>query len=124
MKSFLTVAAVAAADLALAAPKLQHEVRDVDETYPYLGPAVPVGDWVDPTVNGNGKGFPRLVEAPAVQPATADPTNNINVVALAYIPNGVNIHYQTPFGLGKAPSVLWGSSPDKLTNNATGASRT
>lgn len=124
MKTFLTVAVVAAADLALAAPKLQHEVRDVDETYPYLGPAVPVGDWVDPTVNGNGKGFPRLVEAPAVQPAAADPINNINVVALAYIPNGVNIHYQTPFGLGQAPSVLWGSTPDKLTNNATGASRT
>jgi hypothetical protein len=125
MKSIFTAAAaVIAADLALAAPKLEHDVRDVDETYPYVGPAVPVGDWVDPSVNGNGKGFPRLVEAPAVQPATANPTNNINVVALAYIPNGVNIHFQTPFGLGEAPSVLWGSAQDNLTHKATGASRT
>jgi len=30
-------------------------VRDVDTRFPYTGPAVPVGDWVDGTVNGNGK---------------------------------------------------------------------
>jgi hypothetical protein len=42
--------------------------RDVDTRYPYTGPAIPAGDWVDPTVNGNGKGFPRLVEPLAVQP--------------------------------------------------------
>src|ERR1700722_17292111 len=81
--------------------------RTVDTMYPYTGPDVPVGDWVDPTVNGNGKGFPRLVEPPAVKPASANPTNNINVISLAYLPKGMNIHFQTPFGLGVAPSVAW-----------------
>jgi hypothetical protein len=36
--------------------------RDVDTRFPYTGPEVPIGDWVDATVNGNGKGFIRLVE--------------------------------------------------------------
>lgn len=40
--------------------------RDVDLRYPYTGPEIPIGDWVDATVNGNGKGFIRLVEPPAV----------------------------------------------------------
>jgi hypothetical protein len=124
MTRVAALAAVVLADLAAAAPKLRHEVRDVDETYPYVGPAVPVGDWVDPTVNGNGKGYPRLVEAPAVKPSTTNPTNNINVVAFAYIPDGVNIHYQTPFGLGEAPTVAWGTSPGSLNNTATGSSNT
>ncbi|KAK9423126.1 putative Acid phosphatase AphA [Seiridium unicorne] len=124
MKPAATLAAASLASLAQAAPRLQHEVRDVDETYPYVGPAVPVGDWVDPSVNGNGRGFPRLVEAPAVKPASANPTNNINVVALAYIPDGVNIHYQTPFGLGEAPAVAWGSATGHLNNTATGKSHT
>lgn len=62
--------------------------RDVDLRFPYTGPAIPVGDWVDPTVNGNGKGFPRLVEAPAVTPASAKPKNNVNVISLSYMPNG------------------------------------
>lgn len=98
--------------------------RWVDETYPYTGPAVPIADWVDPTVNGNGKGFPRLVEPPAVQPASKNPTNNINVIALSYVPGGVNIRYQTPFGLGEAPSVKWGQSRGDLYYTATGASIT
>lgn len=96
----------------------------VDESYPYTGPAVPVGDWVDPTVNGNGKGFPRLVEAPAVTPKTDSPTNNINVISMAYIPEGITIHYQTPFGLGVAPSVNWGGSESSLRSIATGYSHT
>ncbi|RDW57066.1 purple acid phosphatase-3 [Coleophoma cylindrospora] len=96
----------------------------VDEEYPYTGPAVPVGDWVDPSINGNGKGFPRLVEPPAVQPASANPTNNINVIALAYVPNGINIHYQTPFGLGVVPSVKWGTLATNLNQTATGFSHT
>lgn len=94
----------------------------VDEEYPYTGPAIPIGDWVDQTVNGNGKGFPRLVEPPAVTPASKNPTNNVNVIHLSYMPNGINIHYQTPFGLGKAPTVKWGSSPKALTKTATGFS--
>jgi hypothetical protein len=96
----------------------------VDESYPYTGPAVPVGDWVDPTINGNGKGFPRLVEPPAVVPASPNPTNNINVIALSYIPQGINIHYQTPFGLGVAPSVSWGTSATDLDSKAIGLSHT
>jgi len=100
------------------------DARYVDETYPYTGPAVPVGDWVDPSVNGNGKGFPRLVEPPAVRPATSNPSNNVNVIALSYIPNGINIHYQTPFGLGEDPSVQWGTSQIDLGYTATGSSHT
>lgn len=96
----------------------------VDESYPYTGPAVPIGDWVDPTINGNGKGFPRLVEAPAVTPASSTPSNNINVVSLSYLPDGINIHYQTPFGLGVAPSVKWGTSSSNLNQQATGISHT
>ncbi|RFU24992.1 hypothetical protein B7463_g11347, partial [Scytalidium lignicola] len=98
--------------------------RTVDTVYPYTGPDVPVGDWVNPTVNGNRKGFPRLMEPPAVQPASANPTNNINVISLAYLPTGINIHFQTPFGLGVAPSVAWGTSPSSLDKTATGISRT
>ena len=96
----------------------------VDERYPYTGPAVPVGDWVDPTINGNGKGFPRLVEPPAVKPATANPRNNVNVISLSYIPTGMHIHYQTPFGLGKLPAVKWGKSPQNLNSTALGYSHT
>ncbi|KAH8678143.1 Metallo-dependent phosphatase-like protein [Xylariales sp. PMI_506] len=124
MKSAVALAAALAAIPASASPRFQHEARDVDETYPYTGPAVPVGDWVDSTVNGNGKGFPRLVEPPAVKPASSNPSNNINVISLSYIPQGVNIHFQTPFGLGKAPSVVWGSSKDKLTKTASGSTHT
>jgi hypothetical protein len=99
------------------------EVRDVDTRFPYTGPTIPVGDFVDPTVNGNGKGFPRLVEAPAVTPGS-NPTNNVNVISLSYVPGGVNIHYQTPFGLGAAPIVKWGASPSKLSFTAAGTSTT
>lgn len=96
----------------------------VDTVYPYKGPAVPVGDWVDPTVNGNGKGFPRLVEAPAVKPASLHPTNNVNVISLSYIPDGIHIHYQTPFGIGQSPAVKWGTNPHHLVNVARGFSHT
>ncbi|UKZ81560.1 hypothetical protein TrVFT333_009332 [Trichoderma virens FT-333] len=95
-----------------------------DELYPYTGPKIPVGDWLDPTVNGNGKGFVRLVEPPAVKPASSNPTNNVNVISISYVPNGINIHYQTPFGLGEAPSVVWGTSASDLSNTATGKSVT
>lgn len=98
--------------------------RDVDTTYPYTGPAVPVGDWVDPTINGNGKGFPRLQEAPAVRPGYQNPTNNINVVHLSYVPSGMNIRFQTPFGLTDAPTVHWGTQPWDLCETSTGASKT
>ncbi|RFN43396.1 acid phosphatase [Fusarium flagelliforme] len=103
MRSHYLLAAILAAS-AQSAPT-------VDETYPYRGPDVPIGDWVDHTINGNGNGFARLVEPPAVKPASANPTNNINVISLSYIPAkhdettvGINIHYQTPFGLGIAPA--------------------
>ncbi|KKK21526.1 hypothetical protein P175DRAFT_0478312 [Aspergillus ochraceoroseus IBT 24754] len=96
----------------------------VDDRYPYTGPAVPVGDWVDPTVNGNGKGFPRLVEPPAVKPKSANPSNNVNVISVSYLPRGMNIHYQTPFGLGEAPSVRWGKNPHHLDKVAYGSTHT
>jgi acid phosphatase len=119
MKATILFSLLGAISRIQAAPK-----PTVDDRYPYTGPAIPVGDWVDPTVNGNGKGFPRLVEPPAVRPATANPTNNINVIALSYIPKGINIHYQTPFGLGTAPSVKWGTSAEDLVHKATGSSHT
>lgn len=100
------------------------DARDVDESYPYTGPAVPVADWVDPSINGNGKGFTRLVEPPAVKPATSNPSNNVNVIALSYIPNGINIHYQTPFGLGEDPSANWGTSSTDLDQKASGQTHT
>lgn len=98
--------------------------KDVDTRYPYVGPAVPVGDFVDPTINGNGKGFPRLVEPPAVKPASSKPKNNVNVISVSYVPNGVNIHYQTPFGLGAAPKVHWGRKSHHLSSTATGQTNT
>jgi hypothetical protein len=109
---------------AIAAPAGLEDKRDVDNRFPYTGPAVPVGDWVDPTVKGNGKGFPRLVEPPAVKPAKSNPSNNVNVVALSYVPDGVNIHYQTPFGLGAAPVVHWGIKKSTLCNSASGQTAT
>jgi hypothetical protein len=108
----------------LAALQLIQAAPTVDDRFPYTGPAIPVGDWVDPTVNGDGTGFPRLVEPPAVKPATANPTNNVNVVALSYVPGGMAIHYQTPFGLGEAPGVKWGTTKADLDYWATGESHT
>ncbi|KAJ5166177.1 Acid phosphatase [Penicillium canariense] len=96
----------------------------VDTEYAYTGPAVPVGDWVDPTINGNGKGFPRLVEPPAVKPASSHPTNNVNVISLSYIPDGIHVHYQTPFGLGRTPLIQWGTNPHKLNKVASGYTHT
>jgi acid phosphatase len=121
MKS--TAAPATALLLALSA-SLGAAAPTADTAYPYTGPDVPVGDWVDQTVNGTGKGFPRLVEPPAVTPATANPTNNINVISLSYLPKGINVHFQTPFGLGTAPSVHFGTSPSKLNKKATGTTHT
>lgn len=101
-----------------------HYVRDVYTNYPYNGPAIPIGDPVDQTVNGNGKGFPRLHEPPAVQPSSPNATNNINTIALAYVPGGMNIHFSTPFGLDGKPSVKYGSDASQLTMNATGSTKT
>lgn len=121
MKSTTTALTLSAL---LATSAHAHPKADVDTSFPYTGPAIPVGDWVDPTPNGNGKGFPRLVEAPAVKPASANPTNNVNVISLAYVPGGINIHYQTPFGLGEDPAVKWGEKKGELGNWAEGNSHT
>lgn len=105
---------------------------------PYTGPAIPIADWADQTVNGNGNGFPRLNEPPAVWPSSENPTNNINTIALAwapdspifivdalsYVPNGINIHFSTPFGIGAEPCVNWGTSPYELHTNVKGATKT
>lgn len=118
----LTSAALLAAVPANAAPT--QEKRDVDTRFPYNGPEIPIGDWVDQTVNGNGKGFIRLVEAPAVKPSTAKPANSINVISLAYIPNGMTIHYQTAFGLDEAPTVHYGKAADDLCYTVSGYTTT
>lgn len=98
--------------------------RYVDTRYRYRGPAVPIGDWVDQTINGNGGGFIRLVEKPAVAAKSSSPTNSINVINLAYVPNGMTVHFQTPFGLDGAPTVHYGKSFDKLSSTATGYTTT
>lgn len=98
--------------------------RDVDTRFPYTGPAVPIGDWVDQTINGNGKGFPRLKESPAVQPSVGNPKNNINVISLAYVPGGVNIHFQTPFGIGVNPTVVYGKDKNSMSTIASGKTTT
>lgn len=89
--------AILAVAVAVSAAPTSGEVasRDVDTFYPYTGPAIPVADWVDSSINGvAGKGFPRLVEPPAVTPASKNVSNNINVISLSYIPSGVNVHFQ------------------------------
>ena len=98
--------------------------RDVYTEYPYVGPAIPIADWSDQTVSGDGKGFVRLNEPPAVWPSSANATNNINTIALAYIPNGMNVHFSTPFGIGTDPVVYWGASRDALNNTVTGNTTT
>ena len=96
--------------VALAGPTiLATPSPDVDTRYPYTGAAVPFGDILDPTINGNGKGLVRLSEPPAVSPPLGvHPTNNINVISMGYVPTGMNIHFQTPFGIGGDPVVHWG----------------
>lgn len=101
-----------------------HYVRDVYTNYPYTGPAVPIGDPVDQTVNGNSKGFPRLMEPPAVWPSSPNATNNINTIAMAYIPGGMNIHFSTPYGLGGEASVNWGTDQYNLKTNVKGSTKT
>ncbi|KAL5337519.1 hypothetical protein BJX70DRAFT_399655 [Aspergillus crustosus] len=103
--------ATASAILVALSAAAAHARPAVDTSYLYTGPGIPIGDWVNPTVNDNGKGYPRLVEPPAVRPKPAHPTNNVNVISLSYVPNGMHIHYQTPFGLGVAPSIRWGKTP-------------
>lgn len=43
---------------------------------------------------------------------------------MAYVPGGMNIHYQTAFGLGVAPSVNWGMNSDNLLNTVSGTTMT
>ena len=97
--------------------------RWMETDYPYQGPAVPIADPVDKTVNGDGTGFPRLYEAPAVEPELGTlPTNNINVISLAYTAGGVgmNVHFQTPYGIGGPPCVNWGTDPTNLDQTTKG----
>ena len=102
------------------------KARDVDTSRPYTGPAVPVGDWADQTVDGNGKGdaFPRINQPPAVWPTSLNPTNNINTILLSYVPGGINIHFSTPFGIGGEPCVNWGTDQYNLNTNVKGSTST
>lgn len=119
---FALASALTLSSHASAAPTA--EKRDVDTRFPYNGPDVPIGDWIDQTINGNGKGFIRLVEAPAVKPAELKPRNSVNVISLAYIPNGMTVHFQTAFGLDGPPTVHYGEESDNLCNTATGYTTT
>ncbi|KAJ3032235.1 hypothetical protein HDV00_007756 [Rhizophlyctis rosea] len=109
---------------ALALPLAANAAPTVDTRFPYNGPITPVGDWVNNAVQSNGKGFPRLVEPPAVTPRKENPKNNVNVIQLSYIPEGINIHYQTPFGLGQRPTIEWGTSKRNLGHVAIGETST
>lgn len=126
MKTATSSVLLSAAALLVAAHP--QDKRDVDTRYPYKGPAVPIGDWVDQSINGNGKGFPRLSENPAVKPSSKKPKNNINVVQTSYIPSGINVHFQTPFGLDCAPTVTYSSKKSDLdgkkAQTATGKTNT
>jgi len=125
MKTSSVAAGVAAALLTgVNGVSLPLERRDVYTNYPYTGPAVPIADWVDQSINGNGKGFIRLVEKPAVKPSKKNPTNNINTIKLSYVPGGINVHFSTPFGLGVAPSLMYGTDSGNLKKTATGATTT
>jgi len=87
MKSSSVAVGVAAALLTgVNGLSLPLERRDVYTNYPYTGPAVPIADWVDQSINGNGKGFIRLVEKPAVKPAKKNPANNINTISFLTCP--------------------------------------
>jgi hypothetical protein len=48
----------------------------------------------------------------------------INVINTAYIPNGINVHFSTPFGLSSAPTVKYGPKPYDLCYTAHGTSKT
>lgn len=118
-----------AAPLALALPAGKTPLyikakRDVYTNYPYTGPEVPIADWADQTVNGNGKGFPRLNEPPAVWPTDINPTNNINKIAMAYVPGGMNIHFSTPYGIGGEPCVNYGTDMYNMNTNVKGYTTT
>lgn len=119
-----TIAALSILSVLAHAAPAPAPAPDVDTTYPYLGPKVPIGDPLDQVVQqaGNGKGFARLTEPPAVRP-TGKVTNNINVISTAYIPDGMNIHFQTAFGIGGEPCVNWGEDPNNLCKNTKGATR-
>ena len=110
--------------LVLSAPtdKVFEKRQYVDTSHPYTGPSIPSGDVADPSLTGNGTGFVRLYEAPAVSPPPGQKvTNNINVISLSYIPDGMNIHFQTAFGFGGEACVEWGGtgSLGNLTKGAT-----
>ena len=109
------------ASSALAAPFYPH----VDTQHPYTGPAIPNSDPGDQTLEGNGLGFPRLYQHPAVQPLPgATVTNNINVISLSYLPQGMTVHFQTSFGIDGEPCIWWGTVPDQLNNNTKGWTET
>jgi len=122
---FAILPLVAAAPAPVAPAAAEAVKRDVDTLYPYTGPEIPIGDLSDQTVQGNGKGYKRLRMPPAVTPAPGSTvTNNINVISTAFFPGGVNVHFQTPFGIGCDPVVYWGEDPKKLKKKATGFTHT
>lgn len=99
--------------------------RYVDTTHPYVGPVIPIGDPANPTLDASKGGYPRLWEPPAVSPPPGVAvTNNINVISTALFPGGVNVHFQTPYGIGGRPVVKYGKHPHELDQEATGTTHT
>ena len=97
----------------------------VDTAYPYTGPKVPVGDWVNQAIDNHGSGgYARITEPPAVLPSYPNPTNNINVISLAFTPGGMHVHFQTPFGIDGEPCVIWGTEIGNLNQTTKGWTRT
>lgn len=99
--------------------------RDVDLAYPYNGPEIPIGDPGNPTLDASKGGFQRIWQPPAVTPTPGKKvTNNINVISSALFPGGINIHFQTPYGIGGEPCVEWGEKRNKLKKLAKGKTTT
>lgn len=59
-----------------------------------------------------------------MKPASKNPSNNVNVIQLSYVPGGMNIRYQTPFGIDGVPTIQWGTQPNAVHNTATGTTKT
>lgn len=116
---------LATAGQAAVVPREPLVAREVDTSFPYNGPEIPFGDPVNPTLDGSKGGYPRLWEPPAVTPPPGNTvTNNINVISSALFPGGINIHFQTPFGIGCDPVIEWGESKDKLKKKSKGKTTT
>ncbi|KZO89576.1 hypothetical protein CALVIDRAFT_47211 [Calocera viscosa TUFC12733] len=87
---------------------------------PTLGPRSPSATSSTTPSTETARAFPRFVEYPAVKPATANPSNNINITSYSSLPDGVHVYHQTPSRHRRLPTVKYGTFPDALNPTATG----